>query len=111
MIPDRQWGFVAPGRTDHPGVCLHVHPQPQQAVFLKGTNAASRFGSRYYIVEPTEANGLEKLTAFDIAPRILALQRVRWWSAEPRRRCGRVTNDELAEMRAVSEKLFPNVNW
>ncbi len=65
MVPDHFWGFDSVGRTEHPGACVACSEELRIATLLKGRDALTERRQRgSYVIEPTRANGLAKLTAF-----------------------------------------------
>src|SRR5437016_5681478 len=64
-VPDAMWGFWAPFRDWHPGVCVSVHPGTRQVTLIKGTSQLSRLapGQPAVVIDPTPENGLEVPTA------------------------------------------------
>jgi hypothetical protein len=101
MVPNRHWGFESHSSEDHPGVCAHYPPQGRDAILVKGTDAEHiRVPRRYYVVAPTEGNGLQKPTAFELVPRYFRLHRLRLFY--PERYLGRI---EVATLHALCEEL------
>jgi len=104
FVKDAAWGFSAPGREDHPGLCVWFAEDERNAVFLKGVDAErASFGA--VIVEPTRANGLSKRTAFQLVPRALPRRLVELMHKSPRL-VGRLDTNELATIRAKLARLF-----
>lgn len=69
QIPDKWWGFVAPGRIDHPGACVGYVPPGYRVTMLKGTDPrAARYDQVHVMVRNDSTNGLLKPTAFAIKP-------------------------------------------
>jgi hypothetical protein len=104
MVPNRQWAFFNRNFVDHPGACVHSRPEQHHAVLVKGTDADKvprRTRYDHYLVSPTRTNGLEKQTAFKLAPRYLRLHKVRL--LDPERCLGRLDD---AELRAPLARAF-----
>src|SRR5262249_35984318 len=67
-VPDAMWGFWAPCRDWHPGVCVFVHPGTRRVTMVKGTSQVDRLLARgpAVVIDPTPGNGLEVPTAFNL---------------------------------------------
>lgn len=106
-VPDRNWGFEAVGREDHPGVLMNCRSTELSTTFIKGRDAATDCGSlrSKFIVEPTRNNGLRKSTSFELVPRFVSLRHVRLWTME--RRIGTLEQDVFSELRRRLKFLFP----
>jgi len=105
VVPDRHWGFRAPGREGHPGVCLApADPGQRELPILKGRSGreTSPWPSDFE-VQPDEQNGLSKPTWFHLAPRFLSRRHLELMRGE--RRTGRLSAEDrarlLAELRRV----------
>jgi hypothetical protein len=106
MVPNRHWGFEVASAADHPGVCTHHRPATADAVLVKGTDAEHvRFPHRYFIVRPTDGNGLSKRTAFELVPRPFRLHRLKLFF--PERHLGRVDEFTLQHLQAELARLHP----
>jgi hypothetical protein len=103
-IVDRLWGFPAPDRAAHPGVCVRCDRNSQAAILLKGTSVREDRAWRYdrydvLVVDPTPENGLENPTAFALEPRPVDLRILRRIHLEEGPR-GWVSRDVLWKMEA-----------
>ena len=106
MIPNRQWGFEVVSADDHPGACLDYSAARHDGLLLQGTDADNvRHPRLYCIVEPTTENGLQKLTAFRLAPRHFRLHRLKLYF--PERHIGRLDGDTLLTLRDELARLNP----
>jgi hypothetical protein len=101
------WGFWAPFRDWHPGVCVFVHPGSRRVTMVKGTSHVGRFGPEApaVIIDPTPENGLEVPTAFNLLEvRQYRLRRVALLHQE--RRIGRVDAALLARLQDYLKRVF-----
>jgi hypothetical protein len=103
-IADRLWGFSAPDREAHPGVCVRCDSKHQQALMVKGTSVREDQAWRYeryevLVVGPTPENGLKTTTAFSLDPRPIDLRILRRIHLEEGPR-GRVSKEVLWAMEA-----------
>ena len=101
MVPNRHWGFDSATSDDHPGACTSECAADRCAVLVKGTDSdhlRSRAG--YYVVASTPSNGLQKQTAFQLAPRFIKLHRIRTYY--PERRLGHL---EEADLLALQDEM------
>lgn len=105
FVRDRAWGFEAPGREDHPGICVAFNPATRYCTFLKGTSTERPHHRATLILEPTAANGLTKQTAFELVPRTLPRRLVSLMYRSPRL-IGRVDPLELNWIREELRRLF-----
>jgi hypothetical protein len=108
MVPDKTWGFEAPGRVDHPGACLDYPPVARECGILKGSTPS--WAARWkptYIVEPSPGNGLRKRTAFDLVPVRIRKHRLRLMY--PERWIGRLDDQDFGEILRELRRLFPHV--
>lgn len=106
MVPNRQWGFEVVSAADHPGACTHYLSGASNAILVKGTDAEHvRYPHRYFFAEPTEENGLHKITAFELVPRRLRLHRLKLFF--PERYLGRLAEVTLHVLRAELARLHP----
>jgi hypothetical protein len=101
FVPDEAWGFRAPHRRDHPGVCVACDVPGRRGWLYKGTDAGAAVVERYdaLLVEPSDENGLGKLTAFALEPRAIRLHKILTWHAPPRQ-LGRLEDRHFRPMRA-----------
>jgi len=104
FVRDRAWGFVAPGREDHPGLCLYYDPESRWGTFLKGTDVGARHRAIIEIA-PTTLNGLSKPTAFELVVRRIPRRLVELMH-NSRRLIGRVEPQELEWIRGEMIRLF-----
>jgi hypothetical protein len=105
MVPDRHWDITT-SRDDHPGACVHYQPGDRGAILLKGTDAEHpRSLKGYYVVAPTEQNGLDKPTAFEIYPRPFRLHRLLLYY--PERYLGRLDEGERLAICEELARLYP----
>ena len=106
MIPNRHWGYELAHVVDHPGACAFHDPGALDAVLVSGTDAENMRARRaYHVAEPTPENGLSKPTAFLLAPRTFRLHRLKTYF--PERFIGRLSDADLAAIRAELARLFP----
>jgi hypothetical protein len=103
-VADRLWGFSAPDRSAHPGVCVRCDARNQQAVMVKGTSVREERAWRYdrfevLVVDPTPENGLKTPTAFALEPRPVDLRILRRIHLDEGPR-GRVSQEVLRKMEA-----------
>jgi hypothetical protein len=105
-VPDSYWGFEAPGRTSHPGACSQCSVAGQHATFVKGTDVRSSRPdiTPILLIQPSEANGLSKETAFALAPRRLRLHKA--VLLHYNRRMGVLDPEDLARLRGELTRLF-----
>ena len=84
MIPDKVWG-IRTSATDHPGLCVSVHPEARTTIFIKGTdqqNLRALEDMKSMTVHPDTENGLKKPTSFKLVPRQIKLHKVRTYFPE-----------------------------
>ncbi|MDF1800863.1 MAG: hypothetical protein P1V81_16950 [Planctomycetota bacterium] len=105
VVPDRHWGFRAPGREGHPGACLApADPAQRDLPILKGRSGSetSPWPTDFEVL-PDAENGLSKPTWFQLVPRFLRRRHLELMQAE--RRTGRLSAEDrarlLAELRRV----------
>ena len=103
LTPDSMFGFDAVGRTEHPGACVYVTPDSQLVAMSKGTDGQNlnwRYRANYVLVEPDEAFGLSKLTAFSTQTRRLKIRKI--MLLYPERHLGRLSDEILRKLRWAS---------
>jgi hypothetical protein len=106
-VPDAMWGFWAPFRDWHPGVCVFFNRTTRRVTLVKGTSLTGRGsgGPTTVVIEPTPDNGLEVPTAFNLLevrqyrPRRVAL-------LHEERRLGRIEPTVLAELHNYVWRAF-----
>lgn len=104
QVPDTWWGFEAFGRDNHPGACVGYVPGGFKATLLKGTDPRSaRYDDTQVLVQPSERNGLSKVTSFAIRPKYLSARRLSLLVDE---QIGQLDLDDLAKMQSELLRLF-----
>jgi hypothetical protein len=104
MVPNHFWDIVNRNSTDHPGASVHY--RDRDVILVAGTDAENprtRYG--HYVIAPTPANGLDKLTAFALVPRYLRLHRFRL--LYPERYLGRLDPATLGALCEELARLWP----
>jgi hypothetical protein len=105
MVPDRHWD-IATARPDHPGACAHYQAGDRTAVLVKGTDADNlRTFHGYFLVGPTDGNGLEKRTGFELVPRPFRVHRLRVYY--PERYLGRLDDSTRLALCEELARLHP----
>jgi hypothetical protein len=106
MVPNPHWGFEGVTSADHPGACTYYRQPSRDAVLVKGTDAENvRYPRRYFFIDPTAENGLQKRTAFELVPRLFRLHRLRLYF--PQRHLGRLDETTLRDLRAELARIHP----
>lgn len=103
LTPDYLYGFEAVDRTEHPGACVYVTPDLQLVAMSKGTDGHNlnwKYRANYVLVEPDEAFGLSKLTAFSTQTRRLKIRKI--MMLYPERHIGRLSDEILRKLRWAS---------
>jgi len=107
FVPDRFWKWDAPGRVEHPGACAFYNATAMKATVVPGTDARGAAEAKKRIaivVRAGPTNGLEKDTAFLLAPRVLKLDVIA--PIHHTRRLGRLDADDLTTLQRTLKKLF-----
>ncbi|MBL8693374.1 MAG: hypothetical protein JNJ88_04680 [Planctomycetes bacterium] len=109
-VPDGVWGFTAPGRDAHPGVCVHV--EGRDAFLLKGTSVKPVLPGKgvgtpwqQHLVFPSRANGLVAKTTFFLQRVRVNLRTVALLAEE--RALGRLEEEDLRAMQRRSRATLP----
>jgi|JI10StandDraft_1071094.scaffolds.fasta_scaffold175230_1 hypothetical protein len=103
-VPDKWWGFEAPGRTDHPGACVGYVPPGFKVTMLKGTDLRSaRYDQVHVEVQNDSTNGLLKPTAFAIKPYDFSAARI---ALLKDKQIGCLSAADLERMRMELVRLF-----
>jgi hypothetical protein len=105
MVPDSHWK-IRTSRPDHPGACVHYRAGDRSAILLKGTDVDNlRSQKGYYVVHPTDENGLETSTAFELYPRPFRLHKLLVYY--PERYLGRLDESVKLAMCEELARLYP----
>jgi hypothetical protein len=105
MIPNGHWGFEVVSADDHPGACAFYLPERKNGILVSGTDADNARRANYLFVDPSEENGLHKLTAFKLVPRYFRLHRLKLYF--PERHIGRLDGMTLRTLRDELARLNP----
>tara|TARA_Y100001960_G_C14659553_1_gene820062 strand:+ start:541 stop:948 length:408 start_codon:yes stop_codon:yes gene_type:complete len=101
-VPDRQWGFSAVGREDHPGLCCGTANLQKPVIMLRGTSSLppKRYENVNWIMEPNAENGLNKTTSFRLEPKPFKRRRIE--ILIDNRHIGSIPKDDLE---AINQRL------
>ncbi len=105
MIPNTHWGFEVVSAADHPGACAFYRPERKNGILVSGTDADNVRREKYLFVDPSEENGLSKLTAFKLVPRYFRLHKLKLYF--PERHIGRLDGTTLRTLRDELARLNP----
>jgi hypothetical protein len=105
-VPDKWWGFDAPGRHSHPGLCCGESHTCSKAIMLKGgsTMVPAHMRKTSWSIIPNDHNGLTKTTTFRLEPRRISTRRVHLLTKD--RTIGHISSDQLKEVHRELVRVF-----
>ena len=107
-VLDKDWGFWAGGRVQHPGACLFYFPGEKFVTLVRGVDRNSKIAlefESYRDVFPDETNGLDKPTRFELVPHRKKTKKVELWAIDRMR--GTLSDSDLKRMREELQRIFP----
>ncbi len=112
VVPDKNWGFEAVGRDDHPGICIDCNEKQRKVRLCKGRDFETlnpKYRASYMVILSDDENGLKKDTAFQQKLTEFRLRKVLlYYKGEKPRYIGTINKNDFQYLLNFVNRAIPN---